>query len=94
MPAKRELAGRGIKVRYQAPFLALLEGMISRGDERVGELVWRAFRQGARFDSWEDLVQRDLWQQVLGEAGWDVEAEACRPGNRSRRCPGTACAWA
>ena len=79
MPAKRELAGKGVKVRYHAPFLSLLEGMISRGDERVGELVWRAFRLGARFDSWEDLVRRDLWRQVLEEAGWDVEAETCRP---------------
>jgi radical SAM-linked protein len=79
MPAKRELAGKGVKVRYHAPLLSLLEGMISRGDGRVGELVWRAFRLGARFDSWEDLVRRDLWQQVLEGAGWDVEAETCRP---------------
>jgi radical SAM superfamily enzyme YgiQ (UPF0313 family) len=88
LPAKRELAGRGVKVRYQAPFLSLLEGMISRGDERVGELVWRAFRLGARFDSWEDLVRRDLWRQVLAEAGWDVEAETCRP-----REPGSPLPW-
>jgi hypothetical protein len=88
LPAKRELAGKGVKVRYHAPFLSLLEGMISRGDERVGELVWRAFRLGARFDSWEDLVRRDLWQQVLAEAGWDVEAETCRP-----REPGSALPW-
>ncbi len=95
MPAKRELAGKGVKIRYQAPFLALLEGMISRGDERVGELVWRAFRLGARFDSWEDLVRRDLWRQVLEEAGWDVEAETCRSARtRSRPCPGTASGWA
>jgi radical SAM superfamily enzyme YgiQ (UPF0313 family) len=79
MSAKKRLARRGVKVRYHAPFLSLLEGMISRGDERVGELVWRAFRLGARFDSWEDLVRRELWRQVLAEAGWDVEAETCRP---------------
>ncbi len=88
MPAKRELAGKGVKVRYHAPLLALLEGMISRGDERVGELVWRAFRLGARFDSWEDLVQRELWQRVLEEAGWEVEAETCRT-----REPGAPLPW-
>ncbi len=88
MPAKRELAGKGIKVRYHAPLLALLEGMISRGDERAGELVWRAFCLGARFDSWEDLVRRDLWKQVLAEAGWEVEAETCRA-----REPGSPLPW-
>ena len=87
MPAKRELAGKGVKVRYHAPFLSLLEGLISRGDERVGDLVWRAFRLGARFDSWEDLVRRDLWRQVLGEAGWDVEAETCRPRDPESSLP-------
>ena len=87
MPAKRELARKGVKVRYHAPFLSLLEGLISRGDERVGELAWRAFRLGARFDSWEDLVRRDLWRQVLGEAGWDVEAETCRPRDPESSLP-------
>ncbi len=78
MRIKRALARRGVTVRYHAPFLSVLEGMISRGDQRAGELIHRAFRAGARFDSWEELVDRELWQKLYRQAEWDVEAETCR----------------
>ena len=78
MSIKRAVSGKGVTVRYHSPFLSLLEGVLSRGDERAGELFYTAFAKGARFDSWEDLVQRDLWKNVLAEAGWDVEEQTCR----------------
>jgi radical SAM-linked protein len=75
---KRGLAGRGIKVRYHSPFLSLLEGIISRGDGRVGELVLQGFLRGARFDAWEDRILGEVWREVLASAGWPVEEETCR----------------
>jgi radical SAM-linked protein len=56
----------------------------------VGDLFYRAFRAGARFDSWEELVQRDLWRTVLAEADWDVEAETCRPRDPDAPLPWSA----
>lgn len=78
MRVKHALARQGVAVRYHAPFLALLEGILSRGDERAGLLFLEAFRRGARFDSWEDLVQRPLWRSIIDQAAWDVEGETCR----------------
>jgi radical SAM family uncharacterized protein len=88
LAVKRAFSGKGITVRYHSPFLSLLEGVVSRGDERAGDLFYRAFQEGARFDSWEELVQRDLWRAVFTEAGWEVEAETCR-----QRDPDTALPW-
>jgi radical SAM-linked protein len=88
MTIKRAVSGNGVTVRYHAPFLSLLEGILCRGDERAGELFHTAFTRGARFDSWEELVQRDLWRGVLSEADWDVEAETCR-----NRKPDEALPW-
>jgi radical SAM family uncharacterized protein len=90
MAVKRAFSGKGITVRYHSPFLSLLEGVVSRGGERVGDLFYRAFRAGARFDSWEELVQRDLWRTVLAEADWDVEAETCRPRDPDAPLPWSA----
>ncbi len=75
---KRGLAGRGIKVRYHSPFLSFLEGIISRGDRRAGELMLQGFLRGARFDAWEDRVLWEVWRDVLASAGWPVEEETCR----------------
>ena len=63
-----------VKVGYQAPVLSVLEGLLSRGDERVGELVLKAFQKGARFDAWEDRFQRAAWEEAMNEASWDVRS--------------------
>jgi radical SAM family uncharacterized protein/radical SAM-linked protein len=87
MTVKRALSSRGITVRYHSPFLSLLEGVVSRGEERVGELFYRAFREGARFDAWEEKVKRQLWKRLFAEAGWEVEAETCRPRDLQEPLP-------
>ncbi len=72
---RRGLKGRPIKVSWNSPFLSLLEGVITRGDERAGEVILEAFRRGARMDAWDDQVSRELWQEVFASTDWDVVGE-------------------
>lgn len=48
---------------------SLLEGVLSRGDRRVGEAIEAAWRLGARFDSWDEYFRFELWQQAFEQAG-------------------------
>jgi radical SAM superfamily enzyme YgiQ (UPF0313 family) len=66
------------KIGYHDPFQSLLEGMITRGDERVATIIEQAFRAGARFDAWEEHVRPDIWRPIIAEAGWDAAGEAYR----------------
>jgi len=68
---------RNLKISYHSPFLSFIEGLISRGDERVGELLLDAFSKGARLDAWEDRFDRELWREVVTSAPWDVETTVC-----------------
>ena len=68
----------GFKVGYHAPILSLLEGVISRGDERAGRLALAAYRKGARLDAWEEHFRADIWRGVIAEADWDVLGETCK----------------
>jgi hypothetical protein len=81
------LRGPGFKIGYHAPFLSLLEGIVSRGDERAGELVLEAYRRGARLDAWEEHLQADLWRAVIADAGWDVVGVTCRARTADERLP-------
>ncbi len=81
------LRGPGFKIGYHSPFLSLLEGIVSRGDERAGELVLEAYRRGARLDAWEEHLNADLWRAVIADAGWDVIAETCRARADGERLP-------
>jgi radical SAM family uncharacterized protein len=58
---------------------SLLEGVLSRGDRRVGEAIELAWRRGARFDSWSDRQQPHLWWQALEETGIDVPTVLHQP---------------
>ncbi|MDR2103660.1 MAG: TIGR03936 family radical SAM-associated protein [Treponema sp.] len=59
------LKPRGHKVSIQDPLVSTLEGIISRGDERVGDLIERAYRRGCRLDAWTEYFQRDLWIDLI-----------------------------
>ena len=70
----------GFKVSTHDPFVSSLEGLISRGDRRIGELILKAFNLGCRLDAWEDHIRKDIWRSVL-----ETEGEALLEENQSER---------
>ena len=52
---------------------SLLEGVLCRGDRRVGKAIELAWQSGARFDAWAERLNPDLWWTALAQAGVDVE---------------------
>ena len=46
--------GRSIGFRYHEGTPSLIEGLLSRGDRRVGQVILAAWRDGARFDGWSE----------------------------------------
>jgi len=44
-----------------------IEGIFSRGDRRVGDVLEAAFRLGCRFDSWDDALRVELWDRAIAE---------------------------
>jgi radical SAM family uncharacterized protein/radical SAM-linked protein len=49
-----------------------IEGIFARGDRRAGDLLERAFRLGCRFDSWDDELRIDLWDQAIAEISAEI----------------------
>ena len=68
-----------ISISYHAPFTSTLEGILSRGDGRVGELILSAYKRGARLDAWDEYFDRSIWESVFEEAklnrGFDPREE-------------------
>lgn len=76
-----------IKLSYHTPFVSFIEGIISRGDERVGDLIYEAFKKGARLDAWTENFNKEIWSSVLLESGWDVEKEVCSAKSIDKELP-------
>jgi hypothetical protein len=57
----------GHKVGIQDPFASFLEGILSRGDERVGGLIEEAFLSGCRLDAWSEYLKKDIWRYIFSK---------------------------
>jgi hypothetical protein len=64
---RNSLKPLGHRVGVQNPFISAIEGLLSRGDERVGALIETAFRRGCRLDAWNEHIKMDIWRDILAE---------------------------
>jgi radical SAM family uncharacterized protein len=62
---KSELRHRNIKFTWSDPQVTLLEAWLSRGDRRMADVVYQAWRNGAEFDAWQDQLNFQAWQEAF-----------------------------
>jgi radical SAM superfamily enzyme YgiQ (UPF0313 family) len=67
MSLKKSLPPR-IRLSFHSPFISFLEGIISRGDERSGSLILKAFEKGIRLEAWEEHRNMEQWREILESA--------------------------
>jgi radical SAM family uncharacterized protein len=53
--------GRNIGMRYHDGKPSVIEGLLSRGDRRVGRVIERVWAEGGRFDGWSEYFSYDRW---------------------------------
>ncbi len=59
--------GKAIGLRYHDGKPGIVEGLLSRGDRRVGRVIETAWRAGARFDGWSEHFSYDGWMTAADE---------------------------
>jgi radical SAM family uncharacterized protein len=62
---KRELRGPAFKVSWTPPEDTLLEGWLSRGDRRMSEVIYAAWKNGTKFDAWQDQRRLEAWDSAF-----------------------------
>ena len=60
-----------IRVKWNQPEMSWLEGIFSRGDRRLANVLIKAWEKGARFDAWGDQFAMNLWAEAFKETGVD-----------------------
>ncbi|MBU6245044.1 MAG: TIGR03960 family B12-binding radical SAM protein [Actinomycetales bacterium] len=83
--------GKAIGLRYHDGKPGIVEGLLSRGDRRVGRAIEQAWRDGARFDGWSEHFSFDRWMQAsqiaLAGTGVDVDWFTTRERDRTEVLP-------
>jgi radical SAM family uncharacterized protein len=62
-----------LKLSFHNPKMSFLEGILSRGDRRLSEVIASAFRKGAKFDAWSIYFNLAIWEEAFKESGIDPE---------------------
>lgn len=59
------IPSKKIKVSYHETPTSLLEGVLARGDRRLGKVILDAYKLGCTFDSWDDRFNFDAWLEAF-----------------------------
>jgi radical SAM family uncharacterized protein len=69
--------GRNVGMRYHDGEPSMVEGLLSRGDRRVGAVIEQVWREGGRFDGWHEHFSFARWcgaaAAVLTPLGVDLD---------------------
>ena len=66
---KQGLRRQGTKLSWPDPKLSLLEAALSRGDRRLGKVIYRAWKLGSIFDAWNEHFNYENWLRAFAESG-------------------------
>ena len=83
--------GKSIGFRYHDGKPGVVEGLLSRGDRRVGRVIEEVWRAGGRFDGWSEHFSYERWMEAAGRAlaplGVDVDWYTTREREESEVLP-------
>jgi radical SAM-linked protein len=68
---KDRLQRPALNLKWNQPRLSRMEAVFARGDRRLGPVLKRAWRLGARFDGWTERFRGELWEEAFREEGVD-----------------------
>ncbi len=67
-----------IRVSYHNPDVSMLEAILAKGDRRLCKAVYTAWKNGCKFDSWDEYFKYDKWLEAFEECGIDPSFYANR----------------
>ncbi|HIY30361.1 MAG TPA: TIGR03960 family B12-binding radical SAM protein [Candidatus Mediterraneibacter avicola] len=66
-----QLNRKSLKYNWHDAQVTVLEGVMARGDRKVGKVIEEAYRLGCLFDSWTESFRNELWIQAFENTGID-----------------------
>ncbi len=70
---KEELKRNPLRLKWQDPHLSYLEGIFSRGNRSLSQVLVKAHELGCRFDGWSDQFHYNLWKEAFAKVGRDID---------------------
>lgn len=62
---------KNVHISWRDPNVAFVEGILARGDRRLGAAIEQAWRNGARLEGWSELFEVQRWEDAFARTGID-----------------------
>ena len=67
----QKLKIKNVKFNYHDDGVSVIEGILARGDRRVGKLLLAAHKLGCKFDGWSEFFSKERWEDAQSISGID-----------------------
>ena len=68
----KNIPRRYVNINWTDSKKSRIECALARGNDRVGEVIESAWKNGARFDNWTDLFKSSVWEEEFVKSGLDI----------------------
>jgi radical SAM family uncharacterized protein len=69
---KSQLNRKSLKYNWHEADVTVLEGILARGDRRIGKVLLKAYEKGCLYDSWSESFHNEWWMEAFEETGTDI----------------------
>ena len=66
---RSHIKNKSITYNWHSPEQSFIEAVFSRGDRRLGNVIFTAFKAGAKMDSWSEFFSYSKWINAFEECG-------------------------
>ncbi len=84
---KTGLRRKGSRLSWRDPEVSRLEAALSRGDRRLGKVIYDAWRSGATFDAWDERFNYSNWFDAFAKNGLEPNFYARRERSLEENLP-------
>jgi radical SAM superfamily enzyme YgiQ (UPF0313 family) len=64
---------KAVQLKWHDPKASVIEGLMSRGDRRLGPVIEEVWRKGGTFQEWSEHFQLDRWTAAMAAHGLSLD---------------------
>lgn len=68
-----QLNQKSIKYNWHEADASVLEGVLTRGDRRLGQVILKVYEKGCFYDAWSEYFDNEKWLETIEECGLSVD---------------------
>lgn len=82
-----QLNKKSIKYNWHEADVSVLEGIFARGDRKIADVIYMAYKKGCIFDAWGEYYKHDIWMECFEACGLDIDFYTTRERSLDEKFP-------